>query len=304
MENIWRRAGSLLAASVSHNTSAVYRTALSAFNRFRVLHHLNNAWPVPVGQFILFIAHCFERGCAASTITTYMSGLSFYHKLHGWNDPLEVFVIRKLLEGCKRSRVLKDARAPITQVLLTKIIETLPQICSSDYETILFQTVYSVAFYGLFRVSELVYTGSASTPLFIRDVVVQGDNLAVTFTLRTSKTSNTPVTLRVPREGDISVCPVRLLVKYLLVRPVSEGNLFLHVDSRPLSRSQFSAVLNKTIKKLGLHSSQFKSHSFRIGRATQLAIQGVPDKAIQQMGRWRSDCYKSYIRKSAVIKLC
>ena len=41
---------------------------------------------------------------------------------------------------------------------------------------------------------------------------------------------------------------------------------------------------------------RYKGHSFRIGGATSLAKRGVPSHIIQIMGRWRSECYKLYIR--------
>ncbi|WAR27366.1 hypothetical protein MAR_013070, partial [Mya arenaria] len=53
--------------------------------------------------------------------------------------------------------------------------------------------------------------------------------------------------------------------------------------------------LTKTITKVHLSYANFKSHSFRIARATQLALDGVPDSEIQRMGRWTSDSYKTYI---------
>jgi hypothetical protein len=40
----------------------------------------------------------------------------------------------------------------------------------------------------------------------------------------------------------------------------------------------------------------YKTHSFIICRATDLAIMGVTAKAIMKAGRWNSDCYKLYIR--------
>ena len=58
---------------------------------------------------------------------------------------------------------------------------------------------------------------------------------------------------------------------------------------RPLSKHTFSALLNKSLAGLGLAEAHFKSHSFRIGIATILAMEGMPDENIKFLGRWKSN---------------
>ena len=38
------------------------------------------------------------------------------------------------------------------------------------------------------------------------------------------------------------------------------------------------------------------THSFRIGGATAAFAAGVPESAIQLLGRWSSDAYRAYLR--------
>jgi hypothetical protein len=42
------------------------------------------------------------EGKAPSTISTYISSISFIHKITGWSDPTTNFIIKKLKEGCRR----------------------------------------------------------------------------------------------------------------------------------------------------------------------------------------------------------
>ena len=72
--------------------------------------------------------------------------------------------------------------------------------------------------------------------------------------------------------------------------------LFCHTNGTPLTRYQFGAVLTKSIQALGLKSEAYRSHSFRIGAASWLAVKGVPDETIKKLGRWKSDSYSKYIR--------
>lgn len=278
----------------------MYRTAINAFTHFRQRISLPNLWPAPSLHFILFISYCFTNGRAASTISTYMAGLSFYHKLHSWADPLHIFVIRKLLEGCRRSRAHLDTRAPITYSLLTKVYDILPSICATSFELVLFRTLYVLAYYGLFRVSELISTRHGGLPLQFQDVSIDSPPVSATLTLHSTKTSQSPITFRIPRP-DNGPCPVTLLSHYLHIRPSQMGHLFIHRNGLPVTRYQFSSVLRHAVQSIGLPLSCYKSHSFRIGRATDLSLNGYSDSDIQCLGRWRSTAYQSYIRSHSIV---
>ena len=262
---------------------------MRVFQNFRNTHGLPVSWPIPRDHLILFVAHCFDRGCAAASISAYLSGLRFYHRMHDWPDPLDYFIIRKMLEGCKKSRPGRDHRAPITHNIFCKLLPKLESVCYSAYEAILFKTAFSLAYYGLFRISEVLQ-------LAYKNIVIEPDRAAVRVTIESSKTSHKPVTIRLPRETEAAVCPVLSLHNYVQVHPSHTGYLLVHRNGRLLNRTQFAAVLHKTICMLGLSQSTFQTHSFRIGRATELSIQGYPDSVIKQMGRWRSAAYKTYIR--------
>lgn len=81
-----------------------------------------------------------------------MAGSSFYQKLNKWYDPSGLFVVKKLLEGCQR------ARSPVTQQILRAICKAVSGLCYNQYEALLFQIAYLLAYFGLFGVSELIYT--------------------------------------------------------------------------------------------------------------------------------------------------
>ena len=52
---------------------------------------------------------------------------------------------------------------------------------------------------------------------------------------------------------------------------------FCHADLKPVTRYQFCLVLSQACKLVGMNSKTIKSHSFRIGRATDLANRNVSD---------------------------
>ena len=147
---------------------------------------------------------------------TYMYGLSYFQKLNGVPSLFDSFLIKNILAGYKRLYSRKDLRAPITREILGKICNALPDICKSVYECKLFTATYSLAYFGLFRVSELVFTSEMQSdcPLKIEDIACNEQCTAITVCLRKSKTSKMPVTLRIPSDSQFEICCVRAIQRY------------------------------------------------------------------------------------------
>ena len=158
MGNLQIGAAKLVEASLAHNSSATYQTAIESFETFRNLYQLQLVWPAPRNDITLFISYCFERNYTPSTIVTYVAGISFKHKLNFWYDPMQLFVVKKMLEGCKRSRKRQDMRSPVTVKMLKSICDRLSFVCYNEYEALMFKTAYLLAYYGLMRVGEIVFT--------------------------------------------------------------------------------------------------------------------------------------------------
>lgn len=193
-----------------------------------------------------------------------------------------------------------DVRAPITESVLIRIFSVLPDICFSKYESNLFKAAYAAAYFGLLRVSEVVFTNQlqANRPLLKSDVWLEEGASALFISIRVSKTnqSGPPTILRIPALTNQSICCVATLQQYIKRRPADSFYFFCHQNGHPLKRSQFNGVLIKAIQKLGLPIQLYASHSFRIGRASDLASKGVSSDVIKQMGRWKSRAVERYIR--------
>ena len=113
----------ILDHSIAPNSLNTYKKALTAFNLFRSKYGPALKWPASYDEISLFITYLYENGYSASTIRTYLSGIGYYHKLNNWYDPKELFIVKKLLEGCKRLRNKKDIREPITYTKLQKLYQ-------------------------------------------------------------------------------------------------------------------------------------------------------------------------------------
>lgn len=200
-------------------------------------------------------------------------------------------MVCKMLEGLRWARSSKDMRLPITSELLNKIIDKLPSGCFSLPQL----------FHGFLRVGEIVYTelGQLQQIVSLNDaqILCEGKDQFIRLRLQHSKCDHAGKGTFIDiAKTDTPVCPVKLLKDYLAIRSKLNGLLFCHFNGKHVSRYQFSSILSKSLKVLGIDSSGFKSHSFRIGAATEAAAKGISNEEIMKLGRWKSEAYKSYIR--------
>ena len=67
-------------------------------------------------------------------------------------------------------------------------------------------------------------------------------------------------------------------------------------DKGSLNRQNCFTALASIIQNCGLDSSKYKSHSFRIGAATQAGQADIHDIHIQMLRRWQSNAYKQHMK--------
>ena len=118
-------------------------------------------------------------------------------------------------------------------------------------------------------------------------------------TVRFSKTDQLGATSAIVFEGQAEnpLCPVETTLAFIKMRGVRPGPLLTHFNGTFLSRFQFNQVLAKALKFVDPSLTNVKSHSFRIGGATNAMYRGIPYTQIQKMGRWKSNAAKKYIRQ-------
>lgn len=289
----------LLNASVSVATKRVYDTGLDRFEDFRRSCNAGSDWPPTLRSVVEFVAYLSTQEMAPSTVKSYLSGISFKCKLNGFADVTQFFIVKKMISGLSRLNDRVDSRLPISPELLVKIIQTLPLVCSSSYESALFAALFSVAYYGFLRVGELVVANKSDFghALLAHNVSVCDSQDMVQIKLPHSKTDQMGKGVVISLTSNESLtCPVYLVKQYLSLRKQLPGVFFCHVNSSPVTRFQFSSVLRKSLNAVGVRSERYKSHSFRVGAATFAAMQGFSEEKIKELGRWESRAFKNYIR--------
>ena len=128
----------------------------------------------------------------------------------------------------------------------------------------------------------------------------EGTVTAKKLTLRNYKHSgsSSPVDIFIYRERP--VCPVYFLSEYINIRGQLPGPLICWPDASPISRSFFPTALKETFQFSDLNILHYKTHSFRIGAASQAVAKGIPDTQIRDSGRWKSNAFLRYIRTSTI----
>ncbi|KAI8515695.1 hypothetical protein Bbelb_065080 [Branchiostoma belcheri] len=196
-----------------------------------------------------------------------------------------------------------DGRLPITLPILHRLIHSLTHIVPKEYDNCLFKTMFLFMYYAFARVGEVAITREAQHTLTISDVHAELDahgnptSFVVTFkTYKHSKASN-PSTISILAQPDSRYCPVGNIRQYLQLRGGGPGYLFLAQNASPVTSDYFAKVLHACVIQTNLDPHRYTPHSFRIGAATQAALQGVPDTTIRRLGRWSSDAFRKYLQR-------
>lgn len=300
----------LVSASLSKSSQAAYKRHWARLDSFIDNYFKDHEWPHgPVTNQIMaaFIAYLYKCNYSPATILSNVSAISYIHKIQGWNDPADSFIIKKILVGAKNLSGTVDTRLPVTLDMLTKLCRSVKHVVKSQYMSCALQAMFSLAFFALLRVGEFTVKKQASKEeqdvLHVSDIKFQGhkNNKKMFITIRKYKhnKSQRPITLQLEKQTG-QVCPIKHMTLYLAHRKNNTKPLFVFPDGASITRAFFSRNLKQCIELAGFDSSRVKAHSLRVGGATQAAMLGFSDTQIQAMGRWKSDAYKKYIRIPAL----
>jgi len=291
--------------SLAPSSRTTYRRALLLFITHTRQANLSSQQPFPasVPAIISYITHLFSLNYAPATITTFVSAIAFANKLHNSFDPHKHFLIIKMLEGSRKMGHTADTRQPITLAILHRLTAAVPIIHHTPFNISLLRAMFLLAFHALLRVGEITVrsqTSNDTNTLQAADCSITlkgGQVVAANLTLRNSKHNKAkPFHITIPATNT-SNCPAVALHTYLQLARPRQGPLFQLQSGTPVTRHYFQAQLHKCLQAAKINTNLYKSHSFRIGAATEaVASLGLTDQEVQRLGRWGSNAFKSYIR--------
>ena len=282
-------------------TTETYHVVWKLFNKFLIkLDHWPKSWE---GRVSLWVTHMIKNGLQSSTVRSYISAVKACLRLvdYEWND-----ATARLLAITKACRLKNDeskARLPIHKKLLNILLHEIDRLYPSQpFINLLYKTMFAVAYFGLLRIGEIA---AGSHSIKACNVHQSANRKTILFILYSSKTHGKErppqkITLVSKMSDELSdFCPVSLMVNYLDMRGYyanENENLFIFRNGSPVPQKAVRKLLRKLLRRLGLKPQMYDTHSFRIGRATDLRKDGVDIEVIKDLGRWRSNAVYKYFK--------
>ena len=293
------------AKGLADSTKRTYKAGKERYLKFC---EQTGAAPLPVVNSVLcaFVAYLALEGLKHGSIKVYLSAVRHMQITEGMPDPFEGSRPRLeyVLRGIKRDQAEKGqasrTRLPVTPSILRK----LRRVWTDDgWDTRMVWAACCLCYFGFLRISEMTAPSdggySASDHLSMGDIAFDCKRNPALLRVSIKKSKTDPfrkgVSLYLGRTA-AELCPVASMVKYLEKRGTAPGPLFKFEDGRTLTRTRFVEWVRKGLVKVGVDSSKYCSHSFRIGAATAAAKAGIDDSVIKTLGRWESVAYLQYVK--------
>ena len=83
-------------------------------------------------------------------------------------------------------------------------------------------------------------------------------------------------------------------------RGSSSGPFFQHHDTTHITSNFLITALRKHLRKARRNPQHYNCHSFRIGKATDMAQSGFSTEQIAIAGRWKTNAFKRYIKPEII----
>lgn len=287
-------------AALSQSTRKAYRTGTRRYKAFCSLYAIH---PFPTSERTLcyFITYLSQQ-VQHATARLYLAAVRAEQIKRGWEDPLQhTHHLTSLLRGLKRTAKHR-IRKPITPKILTGLLHSIlsnGHLCKQD--RYLYATAISIAYFGCLRAGEITYPSTRSYDpkrhLTIKDTSISREALQLRIKHSKTDQANRGATIIIGQTKQ-STCPHAITSKFLHYRRHARRSdaLFRLKDGSLLTRPKLQSMLRHTLRAIKLPAEQFGTHSLRIGAATAAAEAGVSVPLIKALGRWSSDCYRTYIR--------
>jgi hypothetical protein len=268
--------------------------------------------PRDLWDFCLEVGHTMDGvdtiSLAANTLRQYLFGVRAWLVFHGETYPQEATErVNLIIRACARDEAVFPPAHLKKAVHVRHLLFLSEALKNGTAKDKAIMDCALVAFWGMARLKELTYTTPMGMPrradsVLCSDVIVR--SRFAKLTVRAAKTGGTvSQTIKLVRNNSL-LCPIKAILRRLANAPSENASLFGYNGrfgrvniTRPMMASRIQQLLNDG-GFVGL-----TGHSFRIGGALLQHALGVPVEQTKKLGRWRSDCYKVYIKEYSETEL-
>ena len=284
-------------------TKKIYMSVWRTFNEFFI--RLDNKPDMWEECIILFAGYLIDQRKQSQTVRSYVSTIKCILRFDSVLVNEDKILLNSIVRAYKLNFDRFRTRLPIQKNLLNLIVQATElyfEQKGQPYLSTLYTTLFSVAYYGLFRMGELA---RGEHPVKVCDVQLAENKPKWQFILRTSKTHGTYMKsqiIKLSRTGDIShslCCPYSLLICYSSIRPhyaLRTEPYFIFSDRSLVTMTQARSTLRLILASKNIDERLYGGHSFRLGHSLDLYDLGVPISAIHKLGCWRSSAIYTYLK--------
>ena len=293
-------------STTRESTKANYLGIWRSFNNFIIrLDYKPKFWEDRVA---LYAAYLINTGIQSATLKSYISGIKHILKYIGYKWSDQQAELSSLTKACRIRNDVPWMRLPIHLCLLELLLFEISRMYDQQpYLKCLYHTIFLLAYYGLFRIGELV---QGKHQIKAKDFHLGVNKKKILVVLHSSKTHGKESRLQQVKitsndqsncasRRKLFFCPFISAGKYLTLRGNYFDNsdpFFIFRDNTTVQPWHVCKVLNKTLQMINLNHTLYGTQSFRIGRASDMMKHGASIEQIKQAGCWKSNAVYKYIK--------
>ena len=180
------------------------------------------------------------------------------------------------------------------------------------YLEILYKALFALSYYGMMRVGEVTNSNHVLKARDVHGAANKQKNLVVLYSSKTHSLAKRPQKIKITANleeksgfyAKRNFCPFKLINDCICIRKNSlldysdnSEQFFVFKDGTPVSADNARTILKACLKNVGLNSTFYGMHSFRIGRTTDLIKTNFYSiEEVKRMGRWCSNTIYKYIK--------
>ena len=137
----------LLNSAIQPSTRLSYLTTWKQFTVFLKSIRHSSKLPISTHSIGYYVTHLGNMGYEPSSIKTYLSAISYFHKINSLHDPCKSYFIQQLVKGIQKCSTRPTLKLrPFSKDILEKSLKVLHSYYNY-YEIQLYKSLFTFSYY-------------------------------------------------------------------------------------------------------------------------------------------------------------